>query len=85
MRKLMLILALAAVLAPSLSLAEPLARPEPVPETSALSIEELLLGGSCATEEASLFSLPGCPRPCQVDQNCRHYPEEVCVNGCCAF
>lgn len=84
MRKLALILALAALLVPGLSLAEAPKAPEPAPETPALSLEEILLGGPCPTE-ASLWSPPGCRRPCKVDRDCPHYPEEVCVSGCCAF
>lgn len=85
MRKLALILSLAALLVPGLSLAETPKTPEPTPETPALSLEEILLGGACAPEETTLWSPPGCRRPCKTDQNCPHYPEEVCVNGCCAF
>lgn len=84
MRKLTQILALAALLVPGLSLAETPKTPEPAPATPALSLEQILLGSSCATESA-LFSPPGCARPCKVDRDCRHYPEEVCVSGCCAY
>ncbi len=84
MRKLALILALAALLVPGLSLAETPKTPEPAPETPILSLEEILLGASCP-KETSLWSPPGCARPCKVDRDCRHYPEEVCVSGCCAF
>jgi hypothetical protein len=82
MRKLVLTLALAALLVPGLSLAE--TSKEPAPETPALSLEEFLLGASCP-EQATLWSPPGCRRPCKVDRDCPHYPEEVCVSGCCAF
>lgn len=82
MRKLALILALAALLIPGLSLAE--TTKEPAPQTADLSLEEILLGGSCPTETA-LWSPPGCPKPCKTDLNCPYYPEQVCINGCCAF
>jgi hypothetical protein len=26
-----------------------------------------------------------CPQTCQVDKDCRHYPDQVCLNGCCVF
>jgi len=84
MRKLALILTLAALLVPCLSLAGTPQTPEPAPATPALSLEEILLGGPCAAEPAFL-SPPGCRRPCKVDRDCPHYPEEVCVSGCCAF
>jgi hypothetical protein len=84
MRKLASILALAALLLPGLSLADTPKTPEPAPATPALSLEQALLGGSCAAEPA-LFSPPGCAKPCKVDRDCPHYPEEVCVSGCCAF
>lgn len=85
MRKLTLILALAAVLLPGLALADAPKTPEPAPATPALSLEQAFLGSSCAAAQPELFSPPGCPRPCKTDQNCRYYPEEVCVSGCCAF
>ena len=86
MRKLALILALAALLVPGLSLAETPKTPEPTPETPALSLEEILLGGSCATETpSSSWSPPGCRWPCKTDQSCPYYPEQICLNGCCVF
>jgi len=84
MKKLALILALAALLVPALSLAETAETPQPAPETPALTFEQVLLGGSCATE-ASLWSPPGCPKPCKTDLNCPYYPEQICLNGCCVF
>jgi hypothetical protein len=86
MRKLALILALAALLLPGLALADTPKAPEPAPQSPVLGLEQALLGGSCAAAQPEeLFSPPGCPRPCKVDTNCRYYPEEVCINGCCAF
>jgi len=86
MRKLILILALAAVLLPGLALADAPKTPEPAPATPVLSLEQALLGGACAVAEpAALFSPPGCAKPCKTDQNCPYYPEQVCVSGCCAF
>ena len=84
MQKQILILALAALFVPGLSLAESPTTPEPAPETPILNLEEILLGGTCPTD-ASLLSPPGCARPCKVDRDCRYYPEEVCISGCCAF
>jgi hypothetical protein len=84
MRKLALTLALAALLLPGLSLAETPETPQPAPEISALTLEEILLGSSCPTESA-LWSPPGCAKPCKTDLNCPYYPEQVCINGCCAF
>jgi len=84
MRKLTLILALAALLVPGLCLAGTPQTPEPAPATPVVSLKEILLGGPCATEP-SFLSPPGCRRPCKVDRDCPHYPEEVCVSGCCAF
>jgi hypothetical protein len=84
MKKLALILALSALLVPALSLAETAETPQPAPQTPDLTLEEVLLGGSCATE-ASLWSPPGCAKPCKTDLNCPYYPEQVCVSGCCAF
>ena len=83
MRKLALILALAALLVPGLSLAE--TSKEPAPETPDLSLEQILLGDSCPTEASSSWSPPGCPKPCKADRDCPYYPEQVCVSGCCAF
>ncbi|MFP5286967.1 MAG: hypothetical protein ACLGI9_14595 [Thermoanaerobaculia bacterium] len=82
MRKLALILALAALLIPGLALAEETPK---APETPDLSLEEILLGSSCATEEVSSWSPPGCAKPCKSDLNCPYYPEQVCLNGCCVF
>lgn len=82
MRKLALILTLAAVLLPGLALAEETTK---APETPELSLEEILLGGSC-TEEASSWAPPGgCSRSCKTDRDCPYYPEQVCIRGCCAF
>ena len=82
MRKLALILALAALLVPGLALAEETTE---APETPDLSFEEFLLGSSCATKEVSAWSPPGCPKPCKTDLNCPYYPEQVCLSGCCTF
>lgn len=82
MRKLALILALAALFAPGLSWAE---TPKAAPESPALGFEENLPAGSCA-EEATFFAPPGgCSQTCKVDKDCRYYPEEVCLDGCCIF
>lgn len=83
MKKLTLILALAALLLPGLSLAE--TSKEPAPETPDLSLEQILLGDSCPTEASSSWSPPGCPKPCKTDLNCPYYPEQICLNGCCVF
>jgi hypothetical protein len=86
-RKTILILALVALLAPALaSAAEPAGTtaPAPAPATALPDLGAILGPGTCAAAPAT-FSLPGCPHPCTVSQNCRYYPEEVCVNGCCAF
>lgn len=85
MRKLALILALAALLIPGLSLAETPKTSEPAPETPAPSLEEILLGGSCPSETTTLWSPPGCAKPCKTDLNCPYYPEQVCLSGCCTF
>ena len=83
MRKLALVLALAALLLPGLSLAE--TSKEPAPQTPDLSFEEILLGDSCPTEASSSWSPPGCAKPCKSNLNCPYYPEQVCLNGCCVF
>ena len=80
MRKLALILALAALLIPGLSLAE---TPE-APQTPDLSLEEILHGQPDPLE-AALWSPPGCPKPCKSNANCPYYPEQICLNGCCVF
>ena len=80
MRKLTLILALAALLLPGLSLA----KTTEAPKTPVLSLEEILLGASCP-KETSLWSPLGCAKPCKTDLNCPYYPEQVCLNGCCVF
>lgn len=84
MRKLILILAFTALFVPGLSLAESPTTSEPAPETPILNLEEIFLGEACPTE-ASLLSPPGCARPCKVNRDCRYYPEEVCLSGCCTF
>lgn len=85
MRKLTLTLALAALLVPGLSLAETPKTPEPAPEAPALSLEEILLGDSCATETSSWVPPGGCSRSCKTDRDCPYYPEQVCIKGCCYF
>jgi hypothetical protein len=83
MRKLSLILALAALLLPGLSLADTTETPRPAAQN--LTFEEFLLGNSCANQSATVLSPPGCAKPCKTDLNCPYYPEQVCLSGCCTF
>jgi hypothetical protein len=83
MRKLALILALAALLVPGLSLAE--TSKEPAPQTPDLSLAEILFGDACPTKASSVLSPPGCAKPCKSNLNCPYYPDQVCLNGCCVF
>jgi hypothetical protein len=85
MRKLVLTLALAALLLPGLSFAETTGTPQPAPEhQAALNFDEILLASSCSTASV-LLSPPGCAKPCKTDLNCPYYPEQVCLSGCCTF
>ncbi|HEV8582854.1 MAG TPA: hypothetical protein VGX68_27630 [Thermoanaerobaculia bacterium] len=52
------------------------------PAAGEATIDEILGGNSCVP--ASKTPNP-CWRTCQVDRDCRYYPEEVCLNGCCTF
>lgn len=84
MRKLVLTLALAALLLPGLSLAETTETPQPAPETQVTVTFEEILGITCPVKSVPM-SPPGCAKPCKTDLNCPYYPEQVCVSGCCAF
>jgi hypothetical protein len=85
--------ALAALLAAGLAFAsEPVAAPaEPAPAVQTVpadepvlpDLQDLLAGESCAPQPASVK--PGCSRTCKVDRDCPHYPEQVCLSGCCVF
>lgn len=84
-RKTISFLVLTVLLATGLAFAssEPVAAPsEPAPPVL-LDLQALLSGDSCTPQPASVK--PGCSRLCQVAQDCRYYPEESCVNGCCVF
>jgi hypothetical protein len=48
-----------------------------------LDLQALLGEGSCAPQPKSVT--PGCSKTCRVDRDCPHYPEQVCISGCCVY
>ena len=57
----------------------------PADAPASLDLDALLGGDSCAPQPQPESRYPGCSRTCKVDQDCPHYPEQVCLSGCCVY